>query len=55
MNIEDRSLKKMLKGQKGEDSKMKKEIGKLVLVHTVQERISGKGFKIETSEKKSEN
>ena len=30
---------------------MKKEIGKIVLA---QERISGKGFKIETSEKKSE-
>ena len=30
---------------------MKKEIGKIVLA---QERISGKGFKIETSETKSE-
>jgi len=34
---------------------MKKEIGKIVLVRTVQERISEKGFKIEISEKKPEN
>ena len=47
--------KKVLKVKKGEDSKMKKEIGKIVLVHTVQERISGKGFESETSEKKPEN
>ena len=45
MNTEDRSLKKDYKGQKGEDSKMKKEIGKIYRYILFKNEFQGRGLR----------